>query len=59
MKVRDVLRCLQDAYLDAVALYLAPNSDVSDAEEVNNVLIAEDAWICERRPSADGSFSSV
>ena len=59
MKVRDILRRLQEVDTDAVVLYRAPYVDDSDAEEICDVVLVSDMWTGERHRSAEGSFSEV
>jgi hypothetical protein len=44
MRVRDLLRSLQEADLDAVVRYLAQYADASDAEEICGVALVSNAW---------------
>lgn len=59
MKIRDMLRCLQNADPDAVVLYLVSFGDVSDDEELNHAVVVTDVWLSERCHSDGGLFSSA
>ncbi|SKC68932.1 hypothetical protein [Paraburkholderia hospita] len=59
MKVRHILRRLQEADPDAMVLYQAPYADPTDAEEICDVVLEPDLWVCESHRSADGGVSDV
>ena len=59
MKVRDLLRHLEAADVDAVVLYLAPYADASEADEIVQVTVSNELWTCERHLSADGRVDKI
>jgi hypothetical protein len=59
MRVRDLLRHVQEANPNAVVLYLPQYGDMTDAEEVLNVAAIAEPWTCERLYAADRKTTNV
>ncbi|ADG14518.1 hypothetical protein BC1002_0414 [Paraburkholderia atlantica] len=59
MRVRHLLRHLQEADPDAVVLYLPQYGEMTDAEEVLNVAVIAEPWACERHYAAEGKTTDV
>lgn len=59
MRVSDLHMRLQDADPDAVVLLLPSYSDLTDANELVDVVLISEPWTCERHREADGSTTDV